>query len=392
MAGIVALACAYVMSQFYRSFLAVLTPVLGAELGMTKADFALASGLWFLSFAAMQFAVGVWLDRIGPRRTAALLFGVFASGGGLLFALAQTPMMIVIAMVLIGIGCSPVLMASFFIFARRYQPAQFQTLSSFFIAFGIAGAVLGASPLAFAADAFGWRTVMGALAALTLVIALGIYLLIDDPEVEHHENGAGLGGYLELLRMRALWPIIPLVFFSYSALAGIRGLWAGPYLTSMHGADTALIGQVTLAMSIAMVIATAGIGPLDRLFKSRKWIAFGANILVLAACGALALHPDMSIASATLWLVLIAMAGSNYAVTVAHARGFFPRHLIGRGVTLMNFFSIGGSGVMQFLTGGVVSATASQGPAASYSALFGFYALVLAVAITIYLGSRDAPN
>ena len=81
MAGISVLAAAYVLSQFYRSFLAVLTPVLGAELGATKADLALASGAWFLAFALMQFAVGVWLDRYGPRRTASLMLGVCGAAG-----------------------------------------------------------------------------------------------------------------------------------------------------------------------------------------------------------------------------------------------------------------------------------------------------------------------
>ena len=52
--GIAALILAYVLSQFYRAFLAVLTPVLKADLGVTAADLASASGWWFLAFAAMQ--------------------------------------------------------------------------------------------------------------------------------------------------------------------------------------------------------------------------------------------------------------------------------------------------------------------------------------------------
>ena len=66
MAGIAALAVAYVLSQFYRSFLAVLTPALTAELGATKADLSLASGVYFLTFALAQFPIGVSLDRFGP--------------------------------------------------------------------------------------------------------------------------------------------------------------------------------------------------------------------------------------------------------------------------------------------------------------------------------------
>ena len=51
MAGIATLALAYVLSQFYRSFLAVLTPALTAELGATKAQLSFASGAFFITFA-----------------------------------------------------------------------------------------------------------------------------------------------------------------------------------------------------------------------------------------------------------------------------------------------------------------------------------------------------
>ncbi|NCM98068.1 MAG: MFS transporter, partial [Rhodobacterales bacterium] len=74
--GIACLVLAYVLSQFFRACLAVLTPVLQADLGASAADLASASGLWFLTFAAMQLPVGWALDRVGPRLTTALLFGL----------------------------------------------------------------------------------------------------------------------------------------------------------------------------------------------------------------------------------------------------------------------------------------------------------------------------
>ena len=94
---------------------------------------------------------------------------------------------------------------------------------------------------------------------------------------------------------------------------------------------------------------------------------------------------------ATLLLVVIGVAGGSYGLLMAHARAFVPAHLTGRGVTLMNFFAIGGVGVMQFATGAVVTAAAVPGdPATAYAALFGFYAVVLAVSLAIYLFARDA--
>ena len=64
-AGIAFLVIAYMLSQFYRAFLAVLSPVLMDELGATTGDLARASGLWFICFAAMQLPVGWALDHLG---------------------------------------------------------------------------------------------------------------------------------------------------------------------------------------------------------------------------------------------------------------------------------------------------------------------------------------
>jgi MFS family permease len=392
MAGLAALAIAYVLSQFYRSFLAVLTPSLIDELGATKGDLSVASGAWFLAFAASQFAIGVWLDRYGPRRTAAALLAIGGGGGAALFAFATQPWMVIAAMALIGIGCAPVLMASVFIFARTYSPARLAVLISWLVGFGSFGNVIGAAPLASAAEAFGWRPVMIGLGLVTLATSVAIWLFVRDPE--RHESSAGdngFAGYFELFRLRALWAILPLVALSYAAAAGIRGLWAGPYLADVYGADTITIGQVTLFMALAMVAGAFVYGPLDTIFGTRKWVAVVGNTLSLASVVFLAMNPVTDIFMVTVILVVVGITGASYGLLMAHGRAFLPPHLTGRGVTLLNFFSIGGVGAMQFATGLVVTATdASGGPAAAYQALFWFYALMLGLTVLIYLASRDA--
>ena len=200
MAGIAVFVIAYVLSQFYRSFLAVLTPALTADLG--------ATGVWFIVFALMQFAVGVSLDRFGPRRTAATLLALGGGGGALLFSIADTPTTISIAMGLIGAGCSPVLMAPLFIFAKTFSPARFAVLTSWFVAVGSLGNVIGATPLAAAAEAFGWREVMVGLGIFTLLVAAALFVVVRDPPQENTgSGGTGLSGYVELLRMKVFQAI-----------------------------------------------------------------------------------------------------------------------------------------------------------------------------------------
>lgn len=159
-ADLIILAFAYVLSQFYRAFLAVLTQVLDADLGATPEMLATASGFWFLAFAAMQIPVGWSLDRIGPRLTSSVLLLIGGAGGAAVFAMAQTPAHVSYAMLLIGVGCSPVLMANYFIFALIYSPRVFATLAAVILGVGSVGNLASALPTTLAVEAWGWRSVM----------------------------------------------------------------------------------------------------------------------------------------------------------------------------------------------------------------------------------------
>src|SRR5690606_3228824 len=149
--------------------------------------------------------------------------------------------------------------------------------------------------------------------------------------------------------------------------------------------------EVTMFMALAMVGGAFLYGPLDQIFRTRKWVAAAGNSVTVLTLVCLALFPVPGLTATTLLLIVIGLAGGSYGLLMAHARAFVPAHLTGRGVTLMNFFSIGGVGAMQFATGGVVTAWSVPGePTSGYVALFTFYAIMVGLALLIYLFSRDA--
>ncbi len=392
MTGLVVLAVSYVMSQFYRSFLAVLSPVLSDELAMTPSEISTALGAWFVTFALAQFIVGPMLDKYGPRMTASLMFGVFTGGGGLLFSFATSGWMITLAMGMIGIGCAPVLMSSIFIFARTYSASRFAILTSWFIGIGSLGNLVGTSPLANAAEAFGWRTVMLFLAVFSALVALMIFLVVGKPEDGDGNGGDGQNGsYLELLKIRQLWPIIPMMLVAYSMPVGLRGLWSGPFFSQVYGMDLLGIGNITFWIALAMIIATFVYGPLDTLFNTRKWIVIVGNLLMVICMALLAANTTAGIFITSLLFVLVSMLGLSYGVIQAHARNFYPANMLGRGVTLMNFFSIGGTALMQLLSGMVYDASVVPGePAAGFQTLFWFYTIAAAIGVVFYFFTREA--
>ncbi|WP_170606404.1 MFS transporter [Ruegeria arenilitoris] len=386
-AGLIILCLAYVLSQFFRAFLAVLTTDLGRDIGASPEDLAFASGLWFLIFAAMQIPVGWALDRIGPRKTASILLLLGGGGGAALFAVATTPMHVSVAMGLIGVGCSPVLMASYFIFAREFPPAKFATLAAVMLGVGSIGNLVASYPTALAVELMGWRATLGGLAFVSTVVAMGIWVSVTDPkrvETEHK------GTVLSLLKNPALWTILPLMLVAYAPSAALRGLWAGPYLRDVFGLSTTQIGQVTLIMGAAMIAGTFAYGPLDRILKTRKWVIFGGNALGAGALAFLCLWIEDSVWFSALLLAVIGFLGASFPVIMAHGRAFIPAHLVGRGVTLLNLFGIGGVGLAQFATGRIHAANVNISPTAPYTAIFAFFAVALVFGCLIYLFSRDS--
>jgi MFS family permease len=142
---------------------------------------------------------------------------------------------------------------------------------------------------------------------------------------------------------------------------------------------------------VAMILGTFAYGPLDRLFGTRKWVIFGGNVVVVLACAMVAAQPALGYGAAVALCAVIGMFGLTFPVIMAHGRSFIPAHLTGRGVTLMNLFSIGGVGLMQVFTGRLhaASAGASVDVAYPYQMLFGFFAVVLGAGMVVYLFAQD---
>lgn len=390
-AGLVSLVLGYMLSQFYRAFLAVMSPALQDQLGATPGDLALSSGLWFVAFAVMQLPVGAALDRYGPRRTVAGLLAAGGGGGAVVFALATAPWHLHVAMTLLGIGCSPALMGAYYIFAREYPPAAFGALGGMLIGFGSLGNILGAAPLVGAIETVGWRGTLWGLAAATLLVAGAVLAWVRDPERLGQDHPQGSLG--QILRLRALWFILPLFAVNYTVSAAIRGLWAAPWLAEVHGADAQQIGRVTLAMGLAMVAGSFAVGPAARLAGSARRAVLIFTLAMIAVMAVLWLRPQQGLGTVTVLLMVLGFFGSGYPLVMAHGRSFLPPHLVGRGVTFLNMFSIGGVGVMQFASRPVYrAAEGAYPPAQAFAMLWLFFLVPLVIGFLLYFLTPEAEH
>lgn len=379
---------AYVLSQFYRSFLAVIAPELATELALDARALGDMQAFWIWGFIALQLPVGWALDTVGPRRTVTFLM-LFAVAGAVLLAQASSAFDLNLAMALIGMGCSAIYMGALYIFGRVNRPERFALLCSWLLGLGAAGNLLAAAPLAIAAGTIGWRNAMLAMAAATALSALSVFVLIRDPP-RAASNGAGgfAAGLGEILSLRALWPLLPLTAVGYSVVLAERGLWAGPYFAEVHGLGPVERGNALLLMAAAMALGAMAYGPLDRILGTRKWVVAAGSLATALCFLALGLGA-LSTAGAALAMAALGFFGMTYGVLMAHARSFFPDHLLGRGITFMNMLFIGGAGLLQPVSGRFMAAMAEAPPVEAFATLHLAFGALLIAALAVYLFSRE---
>lgn len=390
-----AVATGYILSQFYRSFLTVVVDELTRDLGIGPREFGALGAAWFFTFAAMQIPVGIWLDRFGARRTMVTMMGM-AVAGAILFAVANGFWMAAAGMALIGFGCAPILMGAFYFFARTEAPARFAVLSSVFLGVGLLGGLLAAAPLALLVKAVGWRAAFFGMAGITFLSLMLIAIVFRDPPRLASEDEEG--GMLEALRVLLRAPGMPAILMLSLVVSGAvwteRSLWIGPFFGEVHGLDPIARGHVALAMGTAMTLCALLAGPIAGWVGQPKYVTLAGTMIASTAFLALALMPDAPLMLAVVLVCQIGLFGATYAVMVGHARLFMPQHVIGRGITLINFINIGGTGLMQYGSGAYVAHLKAAGlPAGQvFSSLhLAFGCLMLAGAL-VYASAPARPK
>ncbi len=343
-------AAGYFLSYLYRTVNAVLAPDLVADFGLSAADLGLMTALYFMSFAAMQPALGLLLDRYGPRRVQGVLL-LLAAAGAALFAVAEDRGHLVIARTLIGLGVSGCLMAAFKATVLWFPRARLPLVNGAILAAGGFGAVVAATPTELLAQSVGWRFVFAGLAGFTLALVAATWL--GAPERPAERRGETLVQQLRGIAAVYRAPMFRRLAPAFSATQGawfaLHGLWAGAWLRDAAGLDRLAVSYHQVAMSVALTLGFLVSGmTADRL--SRR----GVPPIAVAGAGmtglvALEIVIAASPPAETAWLWSAAsFVAAFVAVGFAALNQALPAELTARANTSMNLFMFSGAFLLQY--------------------------------------------
>ncbi|MGA7486521.1 MAG: MFS transporter [Xanthobacteraceae bacterium] len=385
----------YIVSQFLRNSIGVIAPNLAAELSLSPAEIGLLSSVFFFVFAAVQIPVGVALDRFGPRLC--LIVGAAITAiGTVVFAAAASPAALISGRALLGLGTAGSLVASLAVYAQRFPPARFATLTGLQVGIGTVGTLLATAPLAVSTAVIGWRASFLAVGACTLLAGLLIAVVVRDdgrPRGRHETLRESLAGILAVMRTPSVGRLFVMNLVAYSTFGLVVGLWGGPYLTHIYGYGLEQRGSFLLVPVLTQIAGSMLWGPLDRVVGSHKLpVLLGAGATA-AALGYVALAGTLSPLMLVSWFAAFGFLSAFGPLLIAHGKALFPLHQVGRGLTVLNMGAMGGTFLAQAISGFVIGLFPT-GPGgayelAAYQLVFALQAAFILLACLVYFGSSD---
>lgn len=391
---IASLVAIYSISQFLRNSVGVIANDLARELSLSATQIAMLSSTFFLSFAAAQIPVGIAIDRYGPKKVM-LTMAVLTMVGTLLFSVAPSAGMLIAARALMGLGCSTFLMAPLVIYARRFPPERFAALASLQLGFANFGTLAATAPLAASAAAVGWRGTFLGVVALTAILSVALIFAVPrDTRVESGRESwiSAFRGVGAALKVRSFWRVFFVHLTAYSCFASTIGLWGGPFLSDVHGADLSARGNILLVGAAAQTIGLFGWGAMDRFWGSYKRPVMAGGLMTALLLIILAVFP-IDRASATVWFALFGLAVAFTPILTAHGKSLFPPEITGRGITLMNIGTMGGAFLSQSVTGVLMDAVGRSSAGLylpeGYRLVFAALAGWMLLSLVFYAGAID---
>jgi predicted MFS family arabinose efflux permease len=362
---ILVLCLGHVFSNAVRTIPALAADVLTRDLGLTAETLAQLTGLFPLAFAAVMIPVGIALDKQGVKRTSLGLLAV-AGTGAVLGALATGPWSMVLAQVVLGAGCSGMLMCPITYAARVLTAQRFASWSGIIQAVGNTGMLLSASPLALLIEATNWRAGFWACAGLAAIAALCVATLVPADRPPPRPSKGFLADVREVFgmaRLPALQGVMVFTFASFAAVLGLRGLWGGPWLMDVKGLPRIEAGNILLGCTLALTAgpAIAGlvlrrIGRAPLLMATSHFVSAGLILLIVAGGpgGPVASALGLPVMPPSYDLVLLALFGviiSFQVLGFSLVRAAVPAEQAGRALSAANLSFFFGAAVLQALSG-----------------------------------------
>ncbi|MBS7810211.1 MFS transporter [Roseococcus pinisoli] len=352
---LLALTLGHMFSNAVRTLPAVASDVMARDLAVSAEALAGITGAFPAAFAAAMIPVGVALDRWGVKPVSLSLLAI-AAVGTVLAALAPSASTMLLAQIVLGMGCSGMMMCPMTYAARAVPQERFSVWAGLVQSVGNSGMILSASPLAWLVEAQGWRAGFLACLGIVAIGALAVSLTVRHDRPVPVPGRSAWGDAKDVMRVAVsprLRGLMAVAFVSFGAVLGVRGLWGGPWLMEAKGMGRVAAGNLLLGVTFALVVGPAFAGWVVGRVGHLRLLLVGGHLLAAALIVALVIGGPLAFPA---WVDGLILTGFGLAIAFQILCFTLLRSLVrpeeaGRALSAQNIFFFGGAAVLQGISG-----------------------------------------
>jgi sugar phosphate permease len=335
----------YLAAVFHRTSLGVASIEAGTRFGLGPAALGTFTVLQIGLYALMQIPTGLLVDRYGARRVltvAALLMGL----GQLLFAVATSYPLGLLARAVLGIGDAMTFVSVLRLVAAHFPARRYAALASTTAALGALGNLVATLPLAVLLASAGWTATFAVTGAVTALYAVVLVLRVrDTPAGETVPRREPEPLRLVVAQVRYAWrtPGTRLGFwvhFSTMFAPAMLGLlWGFPYLVQAQGLDPAAASTMLGVLVVGAIVGGPAIGGIiSRRPACRTPLVVGYLLAALAVWAVLLGWPGGHVPAAVLVVgfAVLSVGGPASSIAFALARDYNPLRRVGTATGVVN--------------------------------------------------------
>ncbi len=262
----------YYGENFLKAASSALSPVLIQELNINKGTYGLLITAFFIIYGIMQIPAGMFTDMWGPRKTI-LGFTCLTIVGIFLFWLSFRFEMLLVAQVIMGVGCSAFYINAVSLITHWFPVERKATaigilsaasgLGNFtsYMGFPLANTMLG-----------GWRNLYVIVAGILVVNTFVNFFVIKDNHSSTKKEGGSivktLKSFGEVLKDRRIYPFI--LGYTLLSFGWVLNSWMTLFLMETKGLTYVEGGLVTSLGTIAGIPGCIAMGAISDKLRKRK--------------------------------------------------------------------------------------------------------------------------
>lgn len=352
----------YCYEYFLRISPSVMTSELMNAYNLKGAEVGNLSAFYYHAYVPMQIAVGLMMDRYGPRRL--LTFAcIMCAGGTYLFAGRYGLVVAEVGRFLVGFGSAFAFVGALKLATIWLPPNRFALISGIILCLGMTGAMVGDIVLRALVDAIDWQATIYVSAVAGVILSVVLWMIIRDSSPDHPDHNTHITKFSTVLiglwgavKNPQIWLNALVGFLLYISLSAFAELWGMPYLEQVHG-----FSKTNAAYANAMIFLGWAVGGpawgwfSDYIQRRCLPLTIGATGAAIMAC-ILLYMPGIPQSAIFVLLFVFGLFSSVQILVFAICHEASQMKIAGTAIALTNMVVMVGGNVFQPVIGKLLDA------------------------------------